>query len=180
MTNIVKAGETYRFDTKGTDSKWKAWDGCTCTVIRALTEEEVDIADVGSMWRIRFEDDKHTETDAFDDELYGPLQEKIVLITGSLVNTFITDLPYGEPTDAGDRRSRYFNIATVMGRGSFVKAALIEEKAGLPSVGYGYCLHVLNDVDGLDGYFLDTDRLDEEELSKLLDELAYDMAHCRA
>lgn len=131
------------------------------------------------MWRVRFDDEKRTETDAFDSELYGALQEKIVLISNSTAFTLITDLPYGEPTDSGDRTSRYIDIATVMGRKSFVKAALIEEKSGLPESEWGYSLHVLNDVDGADGFFLTTEHLDEEELAELLDDLAYNLCHGR-
>lgn len=176
---MIEAGKKYRFDTKGSDSTWKAWDGQYCTILRPLTKEEADIDDIGPMWRIRFDDEKHTETDAFDDELYGPLQEKIVLISQSMTFTLITDLPYGEPTANGDRKSRYFDIATVMGRKNFVKAALIEDKTSIPENEWGYRLHVLNDIDGTDGFYLETEHLSEEELSKLLDDLAYDLAHGR-
>lgn len=172
---MIEVGKKYRFDTKKTDSRWMAFDGKDCTVIRPLTREEADIGDIGPMWRVRFDDDRLTETDAFDNELYGPLQEKIVLISNSTAFTLITDLPYGVPTDTGDRTSRYIDIATVMGRKSFVKAALIEEKASLPESEWGYRLHVLNDVDGTDGFFLTTDHLSEEELADLLDDLAYNL-----
>ena len=176
---MIEVGKKYRFDTKKTDSTWKAWDGQDCAVIRPLTKEEADIDDIGPMWRVRFDDEKRTETDAFDNELYGPYQEKIVLISGSAVFTLTTDLPYGEPTDNGDRKSRYFDIATVMGRKSFVRAALIEDKEGLPPWEQGYRLHILNDIDKTDGFFLETEHLDQEELEKLLDDLSYDLAHGR-
>ena len=176
---MIEPGKKYRFNTNGTDSVWKAWDGRTCTVLRALTEKEADIDDVGPMWRVRFDDEKHTETDAFDDELYGPYKEKIVLFSESMVFTLTTDLPYGDPTDMGDRQSRYFDIATVMGRKGFVKAALIEDKAGLTEEEWGYRLHILNDIDNTPGFFLQTEHMDEEELEKLLDDLAYDLAHGR-
>lgn len=176
---MVEVGKRYRFDTEGTDSVWKAFDGQDCTVIRPLTREEADIDDIGPMWRVRFDDKKRTETDAFDSELYGALQKKIVLISGSTAATLIADLPYGVPTHNGDRTSRYIDIATVMGRKSFVKAALIEEKTGLPEDEWGYSLHVLNDVDGTDGFLLTTEHLDEEELAELLDDLAYNLYHGR-
>lgn len=177
---MIKSGEMYRFDTKKTDSKWMAFDGQNCTVIRPLTRDEFDIDDVGMMmWRVRFDDDKRTETDIFDSELYGPLQEKIVLISGCTAATLIADLPYGEPTESGDRTSRYIDIATIMGRKKFVKASLIEEKAGLPEEEWGYRLHVLNDVDETDGFFLTTDHLDEEELFDLLEDLSYNLEHGR-
>lgn len=177
-TNLLPAievGKRYRFDTKKVDSKWMAFDGQNCTIIRPLTREEADIDDIGPMWRVRFDDEEHTETDAFDNELYGSFREKIVLISSSAAATLIADLPYGEPTDAGDRTSRYVDIATSMGRESFVKAALIEEKTGISKDKWGYSLHVLNDVDGTDGFFLTTEHLSEEELAELLDDLAYNL-----
>lgn len=176
---MIEAGKKYRFDTKKTDSILTAFDGQDCTVIRPLTKEEYDIDDVGLMWRVRFDDKKRTEADAFDSELYGALQEKIVLISNSTAVTLIADLPYGEPTDSGDRTSRYIDIATIMGRTKFVKAALTEEKAGLPESEWGYRLHVLNDVDETPGFFLTTEHLYEEELADLLEELAYNLDHGR-
>lgn len=60
------------FDTCGHDSelKWRDWS--PCTVIRALTEAEADIADVGPMYRVRFLDGE--ETDAFADELFTVIE----------------------------------------------------------------------------------------------------------
>ena len=177
MPNIV-VGNKYRFDTKGSDSSLKALDGETCTVLRSLPSDE---ADIRLKWRIRFDGKKRIETDAFDDELYGPYREKITLMDGSNANSMITDLQYGGYThDGGDRMSQYFNFATVPHRSSFVKIALIEDKVGQVPRDYGYRLHVLNDIDGLDGYFLSTDHLDANELSQLLDDLAFDAAHGRA
>ena len=176
---MIEVGKKYRFDTKMTDSKWMAFDGKVCTVIRPLSKEEADIYDIGPMWRIRFDDERLTETCAFDSELYGTLREKIVLISGSTAVTLIADLPYGEPTADGDRTSRYIDIATIMGRKHFVKAALIEEKSGIPESEWGYRLHVLNDVDGTDGFFLTTEHLDEEELADLLDHISYNLEHGR-
>lgn len=176
---MIEVGKRYRFDTKKTDSRWMAFDGQDCIVIRPLTRDEYDTDDVGPMWRVQFDDDRRTETDAYDGELYGALQEKIVLISSSIAVTLIADLPYGEPTAAGDRTSRYIDIATVMGRKRFVKAALIEEKTGLPESEWGYRLHVLNDVDDTDGFFLSTEHLNEDELAELFDDLAYNLNHGR-
>lgn len=178
MTEI-EVGKTYRFDSNSMDSTWKLWDGTACTVLRPLTEEEADLAETGPMWRIQFGDSKHTETDAFDDELYGPYREKIPLMNGNDAGVMIADLQYGGRTDVGDRKSQYFDFATIPGRTSFVKVALIEDKSGLAHSYWGYLLHVLNDVDETDGFFLRTDRLETDELAKLLDDLAYDVAHGR-
>ena len=63
----IVIGNTYIFDTHGADSELNCRSGQTCEVLRALTEQEADIFDVGNMYRIRFADG--TETDAFEDEL---------------------------------------------------------------------------------------------------------------
>ena len=55
------------FDTHGGDSGLNSRTGQKVVVLRELTEQEADIADVGKMFRIRFEDGY--ETDAFADEL---------------------------------------------------------------------------------------------------------------
>lgn len=64
---MFENGMTYTFNTHGSDSEWMKRDGEKCVVIRPLTEDEADIFDVGSMYRIRFSDG--IETDAFEDEL---------------------------------------------------------------------------------------------------------------
>lgn len=176
---MIDVGKKYHFDTHGEDDDWKMFDGKECTVLRPLDKNKTDEHDPGRVWAVRFDDPRHTEIYVRDHELFGPYQPKIALISESTVFTLITDLPYGEDTDTGNRMSRYFDIATVMGRKSFVKAALIEDKNGLSPEGRGYRLHILNDVDKLDGYFLETDHLDETELSKLLADLAYDLSHGR-
>ena len=56
------------FDSHGGDSSLNERTGESCTVLRALTEEEADLADVGPMYEIQFEKDGFT-TDAFGDEL---------------------------------------------------------------------------------------------------------------
>lgn len=55
------------FDTHGTDSEWNCRSGQQVEIIRPLTETECDIAEVGKMYKVRFDDG--TETDAFEDEL---------------------------------------------------------------------------------------------------------------
>lgn len=50
-----------------TDSELKKYNGTEVEVIRALTEDEADIADVGNMYKVRFFDGY--ERDAFEDEL---------------------------------------------------------------------------------------------------------------
>lgn len=61
-----------RFDTHGQDSTLRARDWSFCYVIRALTEAEADIADVGPMYRVRFLDGE--ETDAFADEIFTVIE----------------------------------------------------------------------------------------------------------
>lgn len=55
------------FDSHGGDSQLDCRTGQCVRVIRALTEQEADIEDVGKMFRIEFPDGY--ETDAFADEL---------------------------------------------------------------------------------------------------------------
>lgn len=55
------------FDTRGGDTDLNGRSGETVTVIRALTEEEADLEDVGPMYKIEFADG--FSTDAFEDEL---------------------------------------------------------------------------------------------------------------
>lgn len=55
------------FDTHGSDRRLNHRSGQTVKVVRALTEKEADIEDVGKMFHVRFADG--FETDAFADEL---------------------------------------------------------------------------------------------------------------
>ena len=101
-----------------------------------------------------------------------PCKKKIALIypeSGAV--SLIHNLGAGEPTANGDRTSEYINIATVMGRTKFVKAALIEETTNLPPEEQGYALHIINDVDGTDCRLMRTIGLDTDELAKLLKEI---------
>lgn len=50
-----------------TDSELKKYNGTEVEVIRPLTEDEADIADVGNMYKVRFYDGY--VRDAFEDEL---------------------------------------------------------------------------------------------------------------
>ena len=50
-----------------TDSELKKYNGTEVEIIRPLTEDEADIADVGNMYKVRFYDGY--ERDAFEDEL---------------------------------------------------------------------------------------------------------------
>lgn len=98
------------------------------------------------------------------------MEKKIVLIYPSEAVGLIADLGRGEPTEVGDRTSRYIDIAK--GRdgkqGCTVKMALIEDKAGLPESKQGYRIHLINDVDMTNCRMFFTDRLDENELEALL------------
>lgn len=55
------------FNAHGGDTQLNDRTGQTVTVIRSLAEEEADIADVGRMFKVRFEDGY--VTDVFEDEL---------------------------------------------------------------------------------------------------------------
>lgn len=61
----IENGKKYRFNT--TDSELRKYNGTDVEVIRPLTEDEVDIFDVGNMYKVRFSDGY--ERDAFEDEL---------------------------------------------------------------------------------------------------------------
>lgn len=72
-TSVSMIGRTALFDTHGVDSQLNERSGSKALVVRPLTADEVDIADVGNMYRIRFDDG--FETDAFEDELTA-IEEK--------------------------------------------------------------------------------------------------------
>ena len=55
----------YIFNT--TDTELKKYNGTEVEIIRALTEDEADIADIGNMYKARFYDGY--ERDVFEDEL---------------------------------------------------------------------------------------------------------------
>lgn len=58
------------FDTHGADSTLaQAYDGLECTIVRAVTEREADLEDVGPMFWVRFA--SGDELCAFADELTG-------------------------------------------------------------------------------------------------------------
>ena len=58
-------GKKYIFNT--TDTELKKYNGTEIEIIRPLTETEVDIKDVGNMYKVKFYDGY--ERDAFEDEL---------------------------------------------------------------------------------------------------------------
>lgn len=61
----VENGKKYFFNTM--DSELRIYNGTEVEVIRALTDDEVDIFDVGKMYKVRFNDGM--ENDVFEDEL---------------------------------------------------------------------------------------------------------------
>lgn len=61
----IENGKKYIFNT--TDSELRKYNGTEVEVIRPLTEDEVDVFDVGNMYKVRFSDGY--ERDAFEDEL---------------------------------------------------------------------------------------------------------------
>ena len=60
-------GEVVRFNTHGADSEWNDRSGSRCVVVRPLTEDEADIADVGPMYAVKFPDG--IEIGVFEDEI---------------------------------------------------------------------------------------------------------------
>lgn len=63
----MKAGDTVIFDTHGNDSELNSRSGQQVTIIRPLTDDECDKAEVGNMYKVKFKDGY--ERDAFEDEL---------------------------------------------------------------------------------------------------------------
>ena len=61
----IENGKKYLFNT--TDTELKKYNGTDVEIIRPLTEKEVDIEDVGNMYKVKFYDGY--ERDAFEDEL---------------------------------------------------------------------------------------------------------------
>lgn len=102
--------------------------------------------------------------------MVSKMERKIILVTQTEAYMMISDLRNGEPTHNGDRTSRYIDIAKGYGEkmGRTVKAALIEEKSGLPKSEQAYAIHIINDVDESDCRIFETNHLDEEELESLL------------
>jgi len=67
QAKLFKKNDKIIFNTHGQDSELNCRSGQKATVLRPLTDEEVDIEDVGNMYKIKFEDGY--ERDAFEDEL---------------------------------------------------------------------------------------------------------------
>lgn len=63
----IEIGKYYIFDTHGGCEELNDRSGSSVLVLRALTEKEVDINDVGLMYEVRFSDGY--KRDAFEDEL---------------------------------------------------------------------------------------------------------------
>lgn len=61
----IENEKNYKFNT--TDTELLKYNGTKVSVIRALTENECDIEDVGNMYKVKFEDGY--ERDVFEDEL---------------------------------------------------------------------------------------------------------------
>lgn len=62
----IENGKKYVFNT--TDTELKKYNGTKVNIIRALTENECDIEDVGNMYKVKFKDG--IERDVFEDELF--------------------------------------------------------------------------------------------------------------
>lgn len=64
---LIEAGKKYRFET--VDSEYLKYDDTEVEVIRPLTDEEADIADVGNMYQVKFNDGYVSAV--FEDELHS-------------------------------------------------------------------------------------------------------------
>lgn len=88
----------------------------------------------------------------------------------TLAVDLIRDLGNGEPTERGDRTSRYFQMARDQKNPDrAVKVALIEQVHGLDYDMRGYAIHVIDDVEMRNCEIFHTEHLDRFELEKLLD-----------
>lgn len=84
----------------------------------------------------------------------------------------ISMLPFGEPTSAGDRATKYYLFAKEVFPGNaMVNVALIEEKSGLPESDWCYTLQVIDETNGKNCQSISTRHLSEKELEALLSEL---------
>lgn len=61
----IENGKKYIFNT--TDTEFTKYNGTEVEVIRPLTDKECDIADIGNMYKIKFDDGY--VGNAFEDEL---------------------------------------------------------------------------------------------------------------
>lgn len=67
INNNFKTRETIIFNTHGGDTILNEYSGLKGVIVRPLTETEVDIDDVGMMYKVCLEN--NLEIDAFEDEL---------------------------------------------------------------------------------------------------------------
>ena len=71
----IGIGKYYTFDTHGGCEELNDRSGSPVLVLRALTEKEVDIPDVGPMYELIFPDGY--KRDAFEDELSIELRKEV-------------------------------------------------------------------------------------------------------
>lgn len=92
---------------------------------------------------------------------------------GAMAYRLVHELQNGPLTQNGDRTSGYFPVAKGTGPnlGKKVYVCLIEEKNGIPRCSWGYGLHVIDNVDGADCSWFQTDSLQGTELVRILTEL---------
>ena len=67
-TFAIRKGRRFIFDCDGADSKMRKYDGSICLVLHRLNSKDYDRVEVGTMYRVRFNDG--FESDVFRDELY--------------------------------------------------------------------------------------------------------------
>ena len=64
----MEIGKIYKFNTHNADSELNYLSGSNITIIRPLKDiEECDIAEVGNMYKVKFDNGK--EVDVFEDEI---------------------------------------------------------------------------------------------------------------
>lgn len=96
--------------------------------------------------------------------------------SNTLASEMIADLGNGEPTERGDRTSRYFDMARDQkDKERTVKVALIEQIHGLDCDMRGYAIHVIDDVEMRNCEIFHTEHLDRFELVALLDRVYDDL-----
>lgn len=72
-TDSCKHNKTYNrfewiFDSHGADSVYSKYDGMSCVILHNVSEDEVDVDEVGNMYVVMLSNGM--KIDAFEDELY--------------------------------------------------------------------------------------------------------------
>lgn len=79
IDEVYTKGKIVIYDSHGADSELNERTGETAVILRSLNSDECDKAEVGNMYRIKFDSDGY-ETDAFEDELIPCMLDKTATI----------------------------------------------------------------------------------------------------